>query len=88
MYKSEYNISGMTCQGCVSSIKNKIETDDRVISVKIDLQSSNLNLESIKDITLEDLNFIIRDLKKYSISYPSNFTKKMMIFLDLKNYHH
>ena len=76
MYKSEYNISGMTCQGCVSSIKNKIETDDRVISVKIDLQSSNLNLESIKDITLEDLNFIIRDLKKYSISYPSNFTKK------------
>ena len=61
MYKSEYNISGMTCQGCVNSIKNKIETDDRVISVKIDLQSSNLNLESIKDITLEDLNFIIRD---------------------------
>ena len=76
MYKSEYNISGMTCQGCVNSIKNKIETDDRVISVKIDLQTSNLNLESIKDITIKDLNFIIRDLKK------------MIIFLDLKNYHH
>ena len=76
MYKSEYNVSGMTCQGCVNSIKNKIETDDRVISATIDLQSSTLNLESIKEINVDDLNFIIRDLKKYSVSNLNSFIKK------------
>jgi len=72
MYKSEYQISGMTCQGCVNSIKNKFSTDDRIISSEIDLNSSNLNLESTVDLKPVDLNAIIGDLKKYNVSYKTN----------------
>ena len=71
MYKSEYHISGMTCQGCVNSIKKKFSSDDRIISSEIDLSSSNLKLQSTVDLKPENLNNIIRDLKKYRISYKN-----------------
>ena len=71
MYKSEYQISGMTCQGCVNSIKKQFSTDDRIISSEIDLNSSNLNLESTVDLKPGDLNTIIGDLKKYNVSYKT-----------------
>jgi copper chaperone CopZ len=72
MYKSEYQISGMTCQGCVNSIKKQFSTDNRIISSEIDLNSSNLNLESTVDLKPGDLNAIIGDLKKYNVSYKTN----------------
>ena len=68
MYKSEYHISGMTCQGCVNSIKKKFSSDDRIISSEIDLSSSNLKLQSTVDLKPENLNNIIKDLKNYNIS--------------------
>ena len=71
MYKSEYHISGMTCQGCVNSIKKKFSSDDRIISSEIDLSSSNLKLQSTVDLKPENLNNIIKDLKNYRISYKN-----------------
>ena len=63
MYKSEYHISGMTCQGCVNSIKKKFSSDDRIISSEIDLSSSNLKLQSTVDLKPENLNNIIKDFE-------------------------
>jgi copper chaperone CopZ len=61
--KQNVKISGMTCEGCVSSITEKLISLDEVQDVKIDLVGGNVELEVLKKITWEKLSFIL--LPKY-----------------------
>ena len=61
--KQNVKISGMTCEGCVSSITEKLISLDEVQDVKIDLVGGNVELEVLKKITWKKLSFIL--LPKY-----------------------
>ena len=68
--KQNVKISGMTCEGCVSSITEKLISLDEVQDLKIDLAEGNVALEVSKKLTLEKLSFVL--LPKY---IPSLETK-------------
>lgn len=42
-----FNVSGMTCGHCVSSVTAEVGKIDNVISVDVDLASGNVTVESL-----------------------------------------
>mgnify|MGYP000312164401 CR=1 FL=1 len=56
-------ISGMTCQGCVSSVSKKLTALEEVQNINIDLATGNVSLEVLNLLRLKKLNEIL--LPKY-----------------------
>ena len=56
-------ISGMTCKGCVNSVKEKLINLTEVKDVKIDLSKGDVELKVLKALTLEKLSVVL--LPKY-----------------------
>jgi len=50
-----YGITGMTCQGCVASVKEKLTSIDEVKSVTIDLENAKVLIESSVLLSYRDL---------------------------------
>ena len=50
-----YNITGMTCGGCASTVKNKLSTVSGVTSVKIDLAKKEAEITSSQEIDTKAL---------------------------------
>ncbi|MEC9195559.1 MAG: heavy metal-associated domain-containing protein [Bacteroidota bacterium] len=50
--RQNIKISGMTCMGCVSSVRDKLIGLDEVQDVKIDLALGNVVMEVSKKLTL------------------------------------
>ncbi len=67
MNKSIYKIKGMTCDGCVSTIKTKLELEIDISEAIIDLETENLELLSDKIHTPDQLTKIISSVGNYSI---------------------
>lgn len=44
--KSEYSVSGMTCEHCVSSVKEEVSKIDGVTGVAVNLASGVVSVES------------------------------------------
>jgi len=76
-----YYIEGMTCDGCVQTIKSKLELEKKIINAEISLSSSSLLLISSKKYRLEELNEIIGSVGNYKIGIrkdnSSNFSFKI-----------
>ena len=60
-----YSVQGMTCQGCVASVKEKLSKVDDVLDVVIDLEKGEAQLELTNPIPLSQLKSALP--KKYSI---------------------
>ena len=54
--KQNVKISGMTCEGCVSSVTEKLISLDEVEDLKIDLAGGIVELEVLKTLTLKKLS--------------------------------
>ncbi len=50
-----YHISGMSCGGCVSTVKNKLSAASGVTSVKIDLAKKQAEITSSQAIKADTL---------------------------------
>ena len=61
--RQNVKISGMTCMGCASSVRDKLISLDEVQDVKIDLALGNVVMEVSKTLTLEKLTTVL--LPKY-----------------------
>ena len=61
-----FEIKGMTCEGCVQTIKNKLELENEIIEANITLNESKLILISKKDYKAKDLDKIIKNVGSYS----------------------
>ena len=75
--RQNVKISGMTCNGCVSSVTDKLISLDEVQDVKIDLASGNVVLEVSKTLTLEKLTTVL--LPKYIPLLETNPLKLIQI---------
>ena len=53
--KHIYNITGMTCSGCVASVKEKLEKFEGVSAAHVDLEKSEAHLEMMAPISLDEL---------------------------------
>ena len=52
---NSYQIGGMSCGGCVSSVKQKLSTVGGVTSVTVDLAKKEAEIMSSKEIDIDTL---------------------------------
>jgi len=78
-----FKVSGMTCDGCASSIKEALELNKSISSVHINLEDENININSDKNFTVNELNSLIEKLGKYKI-YEEKFTSKIIEYFSSK----
>ena len=57
----------MTCQGCADSIDNALTSKEFTITSNVNLDKSELTLEANKDITLSEINSVVKELGNYKI---------------------
>jgi len=78
--KYVYSISGMTCNGCKSSIEKSISDLKEVKSIKVDLENEQATIELESDVFLEKLQSALS--RKFSITEKK--TKKQIPTLDFE----
>ena len=76
--KHIYKISGITCEGCVSKVKNSLLSNENITEIKIDKESGLTEISMHKHVSNSDLqNLLGGNESKYQISnisenFPSN----------------
>lgn len=72
-----YTITGMTCGGCVTRIKNKLESLPQTDAVKIQLESPQATIKFNKSVDINSLQNVVNEAGSYMISEvksaPSHF---------------
>ena len=68
MNKKKFSVSGMTCDGCVQSIKTKLELEDDIDSVEVSLNDEYLLLSSKKNYKESELNDLLKSIGSYKVS--------------------
>jgi copper chaperone CopZ len=86
--KNTYEIKGMTCDGCVQTIKNKLELENEIIEANISLNESKLILISKKDYNAKDLDKITKNVGSYSFhnKNETNSFKQNKLLIYIKTY--
>ena len=82
-YKKLYTVSGMTCDGCVQTIGNKLNLESEISEVNIDLNSSEMSITADKEFSINELNKIIENVGDYKINEYKNkniFVKILSLF--------
>jgi copper chaperone CopZ len=68
--KHTYHISGMSCGGCVTDVKNKLSTVNGVTSVQVDLAKKEAEITSTEKIKADALQDALKNTH-YTISEHS-----------------
>lgn len=76
MHSRTYKIEGMTCGGCVASVKNQLLTASEIkeAHVQLDFPQAQLNLN--EPIALEFLQALVKKAGDYSISETTSVQEK------------
>ena len=61
LFKHSYHVSGMSCGGCITAVKNKLSTAPDVISVQVDLAKKEVEITSSKVIKAETLQDALKN---------------------------
>jgi len=62
-----YHISGMSCSGCVATVKNKLSSASGVAAVKVDLGKKQAEITSSQEININTLQDALKNTS-YTIS--------------------
>jgi copper chaperone CopZ len=66
--KHTYQITGMTCNGCLSKVQQLLSNVANVKQVDIDLHSGEAAIEMDKHVNIETLKEALKDYPKYQIA--------------------
>ena len=69
--KHTYIITGMTCNGCRTSVEDKLNALSQVEKASVNLETSEAIIEMSNHISTEQLRMVLSD--KYSISEKNIF---------------
>ena len=72
--KKTYEISGMTCGGCVSSVKNALLKHPDIKEAQVHLHPQSAELTLSKAIDLSELKDLLKTVGNYTIKETSNST--------------
>lgn len=79
--KSIFDITGLTCSGCVAKVRSVLEKDNNILSAEPDLGSSKVIIVSKEKIDEDQLNKILEAYPQYKITKkvnPENNSHKFM----------
>jgi copper chaperone CopZ len=65
--KSNYDITGMHCAGCVRKVEEAIQSLDSVKAVKVDLENETATIESEHEIDLSELKRVVQRAGDYQL---------------------
>ncbi|MDI1235171.1 MAG: heavy metal-associated domain-containing protein [bacterium] len=65
--KHTYHISGMSCGGCATTVKNKLSATPGVLSVQVDLTKKEAEITSAEEIKTDTLQSALNNTG-YTIS--------------------
>ena len=85
-FQNKYLVSGMTCDGCVESIKTKLELESDILEVNINLSSTEMNLSSNKIYSTQDLNNLVKNIGSYTFNDESdkkNYFSGVLSYFDI-----
>ena len=74
--KHTYTITGMTCDGCVASVKEKLSKVDGAYQVEVSLEKGEVEIFIKKHIPIQSLRTALSD--KYTISERDDHSLKMV----------
>nr|WP_299072920.1 MauE/DoxX family redox-associated membrane protein [uncultured Allomuricauda sp.] len=63
--KHTYTVTGMTCEGCVASVQEKLSGLDGVTNVSVDLETSSAHITMERHISLREFSAVLPN--KYAI---------------------
>ena len=69
----------MTCDGCVSTIKTKLELENDISKANITLDDSRLELFSDRNYEISELNKILSSVGDYNVSNNSKNEKNIIM---------
>lgn len=82
--KQNIKISGITCEGCVSSVSQKLLSLDEVLNLKIDLVSGNTEMKVLNKLTLKKIIDVLpakytpsMELKAGHVNIPIDGSSKL-----------
>lgn len=78
-----YNITGMTCSGCVASVSNDLISIKGVLKVDVSLEKGEVEIESDKHVLLGVLQSAISDSYKISLK-KDNVDQQVLASIDSK----
>ncbi len=61
-----YNISGMTCEGCVAKVSHLLNQLPEVTNVSINLEKGKADIEMSKHVSTEILQEALKEYPKYN----------------------
>jgi len=73
----KYNITGMTCMGCVASVQEKLSKVDGIKNVDVNLERAEAEISTEKHIPLNTLKSALPE--KYSISEKGNHSSEKLL---------
>jgi copper chaperone CopZ len=59
--KKLYQVEGMTCGGCASTVKRKLSSIAGVNEVKIDLEEKEVEITSSEAINIDEIKQVLND---------------------------
>lgn len=70
--KTEFFVSGMTCEACKYKVEHLLKGVDGVERVEANFQTGKVEIESAKALSLHELKAALEHTSKYSIALPEN----------------
>lgn len=74
--KKEYEVSGMTCQGCAGTVQEVLENAPAVKHAEVDLTSARATLDVDEEIDLHQINKLLHQRGTYTLNEPGDHTHK------------
>ena len=68
MHSKTYKIEGMTCGGCVASVKKQLQTASEINETHVQLDFPQAKLHFNRPIDIESLEALVKKAGNYSIS--------------------
>ncbi len=87
MIKKTYKIEGMTCGGCVTSVKKQLDDSDLISEANIQLDFPQAKISSVNEVGIETLQSIINKAGNYTIKQNGSETQNTELSLPEKNIH-
>jgi copper chaperone CopZ len=74
--KHTYHIDGMSCEGCATTVKNKLSDSPGVTSVQIDLSKKEAEIISSQAISFDKLDEALSNTGYTIFEKPNHLDKK------------
>lgn len=81
--KHTYTVTGMTCDGCRTSVEDKLNAIPEVKNASVNLETSEATIEMSKHVSTEILQNALSD--KYTISEKNSFNTNTVAALEEKS---